>query len=145
LRAAALALKLKLEDIETEADAKGIESALQTAKQKHVGAIMTASSRYFLAEKKRMVELVNKNGLRAFYNPKKYVDQAGAMSYVVDYIELYRRTAIDVDKILKGAKPADLPLQQPTKFEFVINLKAAKQIGLTLSPEFLARANQVIK
>jgi len=140
-----LALKLKLEDIETEADAKGIESALQTAKQKHVGAIMTASSRYFLAEKKRMVELVNKNRLPAIYHQKEYVDQGGLMSYGVDYIDLYRRTAIYVDKILKGAKPADLPVQQPTKFEFVINLKAAKQIGLTLSPEFLARANQVIK
>jgi putative ABC transport system substrate-binding protein len=63
----------------------------------------------------------------------------------VDYTDLYRRAAVYVDKILKGAKPADLPVQQPTKFEFVINVKAAKQIGLTLSPEFLARANQVIK
>jgi len=67
------------------------------------------------------------------------------MSYGADYVDLYRRAAVYVDKILKGAKPADLPVQLPTKFEFVINLKAAKQIGLTLSPEFLARANQVIK
>jgi putative ABC transport system substrate-binding protein len=67
------------------------------------------------------------------------------MSYGTDTIDLYRRTAVYVDKILKGAKPADLPVQQPTKFDFVINLKAAKQIGLTLSPEFLSRANQVIK
>ena len=67
------------------------------------------------------------------------------MSYGADYDDLYRRAAVYVDKILKGAKPADLPVQQATKFEFVINLKAAKQIGLTLAPEFLARANQVIK
>jgi putative tryptophan/tyrosine transport system substrate-binding protein len=67
------------------------------------------------------------------------------MSYGVDYTDQFRRAAIYVDKILKGAKPADLPVQQATKFEFVINLKAAKQIGLTLSPEFLARANQVLK
>jgi putative ABC transport system substrate-binding protein len=67
------------------------------------------------------------------------------MSYGVDNIDLFRRAAVYVDKILKGAKPADLPVQQATKFEFVINLKAAKQIDLTLSPEFLARANQVIK
>ena len=67
------------------------------------------------------------------------------MSYGVDYDDIYRRAAVNVDKILKGAKPADLPVQQPTKFEFIINLKAAKQIGLTLSPEFLSRANQVIK
>jgi putative ABC transport system substrate-binding protein len=67
------------------------------------------------------------------------------MSYGIDYNDLYRRAAVYVDKILKGAKPADLPVQQPTKFEFIINLKAAKQIGLTFSPEFLARANKVIK
>jgi ABC-type uncharacterized transport system substrate-binding protein len=67
------------------------------------------------------------------------------MSYGVDYDDLYRRAAVYVDKILKGAKPTDLPVQQPTKFEFVINLKAAKQIGLTLSPEFLSRANKVVR
>jgi putative ABC transport system substrate-binding protein len=67
------------------------------------------------------------------------------MSYGVDYIDLFRRAAVYVDKILKGAKPADLPVQQATKFEFIINLKGAKQIGLTLSPEFLSRANQVLK
>jgi putative ABC transport system substrate-binding protein len=145
LKAAAAALKLKLEDIEAETDTKGIESAFQTAKQKQVGAIMTASSRYFLAEKKRIVELVNKNRLPAMYHQKEYVNQGGLMSYGVDYIDLYRRAAVYVDKILKGAKPADLPVQQATKFEFVINLKAAKQIELTLSPEFLSRANQVIK
>jgi putative tryptophan/tyrosine transport system substrate-binding protein len=145
LRAAASALKVKLEDIETEADANGIERAFQTAKQKQIGAIMTAASRYFLAEMKRIVDLANKNRLPAIYHQKAYVDQGGLMSYGVDYIDLYRRVAVYVDKILKGAKPADLPVQQATKFDFVINLKAAKQIGLTLSPEFLARANQVIK
>jgi putative ABC transport system substrate-binding protein len=72
-------------------------------------------------------------------------DEGGLMSYGADYNDLYRRAAVYVDKILKGAKPADLPVQQATKFEFVINLKAVKQIGLTLSPEFLSRANQVIK
>jgi len=80
--------------------------------------------------------------LPAIYFQKEFVDEGGLMSYGVDF---YRRTAVYVDKILKGAKPADLPIQQATKFEFVINLKAAKQIGLTLSPEFLSRANQVIK
>jgi putative tryptophan/tyrosine transport system substrate-binding protein len=82
---------------------------------------------------------------RVVYPQKEYVDDGGLMSYGTDNTDLYRRAAVYVDKILKGAKPADLPVQQATKFEFVINLKAAKQIGLTLSPEFLSRANRVIK
>jgi putative tryptophan/tyrosine transport system substrate-binding protein len=145
LRPAAVALKLKLEEIETQLDAKGLESAFQTAKQKQVNAIMTMSTRQIFAERKRIVELANKYWFPAIYFQKEFVDEGGLMSYGADYTDLYRRTAVYVDKILKGAKPADLPVQQATKFEFVINLKAAKQIGLTLSPEFLARANQVIK
>jgi putative ABC transport system substrate-binding protein len=145
LRPAAVALKLKLEEIETQADPKSLESAFQTAKQKHVGAIITIATRPFFAERKRIVELAGKNRLPAIYFQKEFVDEGGLMSYGADYVDLYRRAAVYVDKILKGAKPGDLPVQQATKFEFVINLKAAKQIGLTLSPEFLARANQVIK
>jgi ABC-type uncharacterized transport system substrate-binding protein len=145
LRPAALALKLKLEEIETQLDPKGLEIAFQTAKQKQVGAIMTAATRNFFAERKRIVELAGKYRLPAIYSQKEYVDEGGLMSYGADFDDLYRKAAHYVDKILKGAKPADLPVQQATKFEFVINLKAAKQIGLTLSPEFLARANQVIK
>jgi len=145
LRPAAMALNLKLEEIDTRLDAKGLESAFQTAKQKQVKAIMTISTRVFFAERKRIVELAGKYRLPAIYSQKEYVDEGGLMSYGVDYVDLYRRAAVYVDKILKGAKPADLPVQQPTKFEFVINLKAAKQIGLTLSPAFLARANQVMK
>ena len=79
------------------------------------------------------------------YPQKEYVDEGGLMSYGADFGDQYRRAAVYVDKILKGTKPADLPVQQPTTFEFVINFKAAKQIGLTLSPEFLSRANKVIK
>jgi ABC-type uncharacterized transport system substrate-binding protein len=145
LRAGALALKLELEEIETQLDAKGLESAFKTAKQKQVGAIMTITTRRFFAKRKRIVELTSKYRLPAIYFQKEFVDGGGLMSYGVDYDDLYRRAAVYVDKILKGAKPADLPVQQATKFEFVINLKAAKQIGLTLAPEFLARANKVIK
>jgi ABC-type uncharacterized transport system substrate-binding protein len=145
LRAAAVALKLKLEEIETQSDAKGLESAFQSEKQKQVNAIMTTTSRPFFAERKRIVELAGKHRLPAIYFQKEFVDEGGLMSYGVDYDDHYRRAAVYVDKILKGAKPGDLPVQQATKFEFVINLKAAKQIGLTLSPEFLSRANQVIK
>jgi putative ABC transport system substrate-binding protein len=145
LRPAALALKLKLEEIDTQPDAKGLESAFKTAKQKQVNAVMTMSTRPFFAERKRIVELAGKHRLPAVYFQKEFVDEGGLMSYGVDYRDLFRRAAIYVDKILKGAKPADLPVQQATKFEFIINLKAAKQIGLTIPPRLLERANQVIK
>jgi len=145
LRPAALALKLKLEEIETQLDPEGLDSAFQTAKQKQVGAIMTMSTRGFFAERKRIVELAGKYRLPAIYFQKEFVDEGGLMSYGADYYDLFRRAAVYVDKILKGAKPADLPVQQATKFEFIINLKAAKQIGLTIPVRVLERANRVIK
>jgi len=145
LRPAAVALKLKLEEIEMQPNAQDLEKAFQTAKQKQVNAIITAPGGRYFAERKRIVELAGKYRLPAIYPRKEFVDEGGLMSYGADYDDLYRRAAHYVDKILKGAKPADLPVQQATKFEFVINLKAAQQIGLTLSPEFLARANRVIK
>ena len=145
LRPAALALKLKLEEIETQLDAKGFESAFQTAKQKQVGAIMTTANRTIFAERKRIVDLAGKYRLPAIYFQKEFVDEGGLMSYGADFDDLYRRAAGYVDKILKGAKPADLPVQQATKFEFVINLKAAKQIGLTIPGRVLERANRVIR
>ena len=145
LRAAALALKLKLEEIETQVDAKGLESAFKTAKQKQVKAIMTTTSRPFFAERKRIVELATKHRLPAIYFSKEFVDEGGLMSYGTDDADLYRKAAHYVDRILKGTKPADLPVQQATKFAFIISLKAAKQIGITLPYELLARANQVIK
>ena len=145
LRPAALALKLKLDEIETQPDAKGLESAFQTAKQKQVNAIMTTATPRFFVERKRIVELAGKYRLPAIYFQKEFVDAGGLMSYGADYTDLYRRAAVYVDKILKGAKPADLPVQQATKFEFVINLKAAKQIGLTIPVDVLARADQAIK
>ena len=144
-RAAALALKLKLEEIETQLDAKGLEEAFQTAKQKQVGAIITSAGPRIFAQRKRIVELAGKYRLPAIYFQKEFVDEGGLMSYGIDYNDLYRRAAGYVDKILKGAKPGDLPVQQATKFEFIINLKAAKQIGLTIPPRVLERANQVIK
>jgi putative tryptophan/tyrosine transport system substrate-binding protein len=145
IRPAASALKLKLEEIKAQPDAKGLESAFQTAKQKQVGAIMTPAGGRFRAERKRIVELAVKYRLPAIYPTKDYVDEGGLMSYGVDTTDLFRKSAHYVDKILKGAKPADLPVQQATKFEFIINLKAAKQIGLTIPVRVLERANQVIK
>jgi putative ABC transport system substrate-binding protein len=145
LRPAALALKLKLEEIETQVDAKSLESAFQAAKQKQVDAIMTTDIRSFFAQRKRIVELAGKYRLPAIYFQKEFVDEGGLMFYGTDFAELFRRSAHYVDKILKGTKPADLPVQQATKFEFVINLKAAKQIGLTIPVRVLERANRVIR
>jgi putative tryptophan/tyrosine transport system substrate-binding protein len=145
IRPAALALNLKLEEIETQLDSKGLESAFETAKQKRVNAIMPMCTRGFFAERKRIVELAGKYRFPAIYFQKEFVDEGGLMSYGANFDDLYRRAAVYVDKILKGAKPADLPVQQATKFEFVINLKAAKQIGLTIPSNLLERATKVIK
>jgi ABC-type uncharacterized transport system substrate-binding protein len=109
------------------------------------GAIMTTTTRPYFAERKRIVELAGKYRLPAIYFQKEFVDEVGLMSYGADFDDLFRRAAIYVDKILKGAKPADLPVKQPKKFEFIINLKAAKQIGLTIPPNVLVRADKVIK
>jgi putative ABC transport system substrate-binding protein len=145
LRPAALHLKLKLEEIETQLDAKSLERAFETATQKQVKAILTHTNPGLFAERKRVVELAGKYRLPAIYPQKEFVDEGGLMSYGVDSTDLFHKAAHYVDKILKGTKPADLPVQQATKFEFVINLKAAKQIGHTIPYELLARANQVIK
>jgi putative ABC transport system substrate-binding protein len=145
LRAAAVALKLNLEEIKTQVDAKGLESAFKTAKQKQVKAIMTISSRQFFAERKRIVELATKYRLPAIYFQKDFVDEGGLMFYGTDYEDLFRKAAHYVDRILKGTMPADLPVQQAMRFEFIINLKAAKQIGITIPYELLARANEVRK
>ena len=145
LRPAALHLKLKLEEIETQVDAKGLESAFQTAKQKQVQAIMTTATRSFFSERKRIVELATKYRLPAIYSWKETVDEGGLMFYGTDSTEGYRLVAVYVDKILKGANPAELPVQQAMRIEFIINLKAAKQIGHTIPYELLWRANKVIQ
>ena len=144
LRLAAVALKLKLEEIKTNLDPKALENAFQSAKQKQIGAILIISRPLF-AERKRVVELAVKYRFPGIYPNKEYVDEGGLMYYGVDSNDLYRRAAVYVDKILKGAKPADLPVEQAMRFEFVINLKAAKQIGHTVPVELLARANKVIQ
>ena len=145
LRAAATALKVELEEIKTQLDPQGLESAFKTAKQKQVGAIITTSTQRFFAERKRILELATKHRLPAIYSWKDYVDEGGLMSYGVDYDDQYRKASQYVDKILKGTKPADLPVQQATKFEFIINLKAAKQIGLTIPIDLLQRESKVIR
>ena len=121
------------------------ESAFKEAIKAKSGALIMTGGGLIGTNHKLIVELAAKNRLPTIFNSKAEVIDGGLMSYGHDESEAYRRPAVMVDKILKGAKPADLPVEQPTKFEFVINLKAAKQIGLAIPPNVLARANRVIK
>jgi len=145
LRAAAASLNVKLEEIETRYEPGSLERAFQTAKEKKVGAVMTTAGPRMFDERKQIVALADKYRMPAIYFQKGFIDEGGLMSYGVDLNDRFRRAAAYVDKILKGAKPADLPVEQPTKFELVINLKTAKQIGLTIPPNVLARADRVIR
>ena len=99
----------------------------------------------FVSERRRLVDLAAKHRLPAVYAQRAYVDVGGLMSYGPDVADLFRRAATYVDKILRGARPADLPIEQPTKFELLINLKTAKALGLTIPPSLLQRADQVIE
>src|SRR5262245_2076522 len=141
---AARSLGLQLHLLEVKVSDE-IESALDTARKQRADALVQIQAAFFNSHQQRIIELATKNRLPTMYNSRIDTEAGGLMSYGYDALERNQRVASLVDKILKGAQPADLPVEQPTKFEFVINLKAAKQIGLTLSPEFLARANQVIK
>ena len=122
-----------------------IDSAFTAARKAGSTALAVALGPLINSHQKRIVELAAKNQLPAMDSRADFVDSGGLMSYGTDQEEPYRRIAVMVDKILKGAKPADLPGEQPIKFELIINLKAAKQIGLTIPPNVLARADKVIK
>ena len=144
IRAAASALKLGLQELPTELDADALERTLKTAAQQ-VKAVIPTAARQTFAARKSITQLAIKYRLPAIYQEEEFVDEGGLMSYGPDFSDLYRRAAYFVDRILKGTKPADLPVEQPKKFEFVINLKTAKQIGLTVPPNVLARADRVIR
>jgi len=121
------------------------DKAFSAIHAEHSAAVFVFPSAMFTSERKLIVNLTAKHGLPAMYPQREYVDAGGLMSYAANFSDQFYRVAIYVDKILKGAKPADLPIEQPTKFELVINLKTAKQIGLTIPPNVLARADKVIK
>ena len=141
---AARAMGIKLQHLEVR-KLDDIENAFNAASKEQSQAIMILPNPVASAHLKQVVELAVKGRLPAMYFRREYVESGGLMSYAASITDLDRRAAIYVDKILKGAKPADLPVEQPTKFELVINLKAAKQIGLTIPPNVLARADKVIK
>jgi putative tryptophan/tyrosine transport system substrate-binding protein len=124
---------------------RDFESLFQKADNDHANAALVLSSPVFNSERKHLAEIARKRRLPAIYFNPEFVEDGGLMAYAASYNDLYRRAAVYVDKILKGAKPGDLPVEQPTKFELVINLKTAKQIGLTMPPNVLARADRVIK
>jgi putative ABC transport system substrate-binding protein len=143
LAGAALGLKLQHIDVLTRKD---IESAFRAAVNGRADAVLdNISGSIRSTVRKELAELAVKNGLPVMRERPEHVEAGGLMSYGVNLPNLDRRSATYVDKILKGIKPADLPVEQPTKFEFIINLKAAKQIGLTIPPNVLARADKVIK
>jgi ABC-type uncharacterized transport system substrate-binding protein len=122
-----------------------LETAFQGATRAHSAALVVTQNPSLTSRQKQVASLAAKNHLPAIYHRGDYVASGGLMSYGVDEAEPFRRAAVLVDKILKGTKPADIPVEQPTKFEFVVNLKAAKQIGLTIPPNVLARADRVIR
>ena len=143
-QAAARALGLKCQSIEVR-DSKGFDGAFEAATKERAQALLTSPGPVINTHQARIVEFAAKKRLPAMYAGPEFVDAGGLMSYAPNYTDQFSRAAIYVDKILKGTKPSDLPVEQPTKFEFVINLKAAKQIGLTIPPNVLARADRVIK
>ena len=146
LQAAAPSLQIQLHIMDVRV-ADDLEKAFETAANARVGALTLTPdpTGLFNANQQRIFTLAVKKRLPTIYPFSEWANAGGLMSYAADQIESYRRAAVYVDKILKGAKPADLPVEQPTKFELVINLKAAKQIGLTIPPSVLARADRVIK
>jgi putative tryptophan/tyrosine transport system substrate-binding protein len=125
--------------------AEDIETAFRAASNRRADAVLALTSFLLTNQRKQVVELAVKTRLPAIYDRREFVEDGGLMTYGVSSTDLFRRAATYVDKILKGAKPADLPVEQPKKFEFIINLKAAKQIGLTIPPNVLARADKVMK
>jgi len=142
--AAAKALGLKLLSLEVRS-LDDFESSFTRAKREGAQALITSTGALINTQQRQVLDFAVKNRLPAMYAASEFVEAGGLMSYTPNYTDLFRRAADFVDKILKGTKPADLPVEQPTKFEFIVNLQAAKQIGLTIPSSVLARADRVIK
>jgi len=143
--AVARPLKVDFQSLEVRGPDPDLERAFQAAAKGRASALITIRGTLFNRYPKRIADLAIKNRLPSMHEGIQYVEPGGLMSYATNDANQWRRAATFVDKILKGAKPADIPVEQPTKFEFVINLKTAKQIGLTIPPNVLARADRVIR
>jgi len=143
--AATNSLKLEFQPLEVRGSAPDLDGAFQAAAKGRVNALIVVRNRIIDRQSKRIVDFTIKNRLPSLWEGREFIEAGGLMSYSSDDPPNYRRLAYYVDKILKGAKPADLPVEQPTKFELVINLKTAKQIGLTIPQSVLYRADKVIK
>ena len=144
MEVAAQALRIKIQPFEV-VDLKQLDSIFSTMNQRHVEALLVQAESVFISNRQRILALVAKGRLAAMYPWGSWTAAGGLSSYGVSDPEHFRRAATYVDKILKGTKPSDLPIEQPMKFEFIINLKAAKQIGVTIPPNVLARADRVIR
>ena len=144
-KAAASALKVQLQFLEVRGPKPNLEGAFQAATKGRANALITVANPLLSRYRKQIAELTIKNRTPSMCDSRAYVEAGCLMSYSTNNADQYKRAATYVDKILKGAKPEDLPVEQPTKFEFVINLKTAKQIGLTIPPNVLARADKVIR
>ena len=140
----ARALKISLQPLEARSPDE-YNTAFAEAIKGRADAILVVSDPMFLSDRTRLADLATKNRLPAIYGVLEHVEAGGLMAYAADRVDMFRRAADYVDKILKGSKPADLPVEQPTKFELIINLKAAKQIGLTIPQSVLYQADKVIK
>jgi putative ABC transport system substrate-binding protein len=140
---AAGALKVQLQYLDV-LDPKDIETAFRAASKERADAVLVLQSFLLTSQRKQLVDLAVKSRFPAIYDRREFVEDGGLMTYAVSSTDLFRRAATYVDKILKGTKPADLPVEQPMKFEFVINLKTAKQIGVTIPQSVLYRADKVI-
>jgi putative ABC transport system substrate-binding protein len=138
-------LGLKLIELGAISDAESVLNAFQAAVRERVHAIITTSATILFAQRKAIIVLAASHKLPAIYPQKEFVEDGGLLSYGVDRRDQYRRAAVYVDKILRGTKPADLPVERPMKFEFYANLKAAKQINFTIPPNVLVRADRVIR
>jgi putative ABC transport system substrate-binding protein len=143
--AAARAQKIAFEALEVRGPNPDLEGIFQAATKGRANALITVGNAQINRYQKQIVELAIKNRLPSMFEVSTWVEIGGLLAYSSDQVENFRRAATYVDKILKGAKPADLPVEQPMKFEFVVNLKTAKQIGVTIPPNVLVRADRVIK